>query len=56
MAPALGSINLTTQRATVDLPDPDSPTTPAISPRLTVKATSLAAATTRAAPKKGFSL
>ena len=33
------------QRATVDLPDPDSPTTPSVWPRRTSSETSAAAAT-----------
>ncbi|CFT99986.1 Uncharacterised protein [Bordetella pertussis] len=39
------------QRATVDLPEPDSPTMPRISPRRRVRSTSLAATTVRVAPK-----
>src|SRR4051794_19162442 len=40
MRPAVGSISLMTRRATVDLPDPDSPTMPRTSPVLTLSETS----------------
>ncbi len=32
MAPLVGSISRSTLRATVDLPQPDSPTSPSVSP------------------------
>ena len=40
------------QRATVDLPEPDSPTTPSVSPRRTCRFTRLTASTTRRFSKK----
>ncbi len=48
MVPALGSTRRATQRATVDLPEPDSPTMPSVSPRRTDSETSLTALVTRA--------
>ena len=39
MLPPVGSSSRMTQRAIVDLPQPDSPTTPSVSPFLTVKVT-----------------
>ena len=45
MWPAVGSIRRTMQRATVDLPEPDSPTMPRISPLRSVRLTSAAATT-----------
>ena len=47
-APLVGSTSRATQRATVDLPEPDSPTMPSVSPRRTVRETSLTALTIRA--------
>ena len=44
----VGSTSRATQRATVDLPEPDSPTMPSVSPRRTVSDTSLTALTIRA--------
>ena len=46
--PLVGSTSRATQRATVDLPEPDSPTMPSVSPRRTVSDTSLTALTMRA--------
>src|SRR5215469_7204661 len=43
MRPASGVSRRTRQRARVDLPQPDSPTIPRVSPRATVKLTSLRA-------------
>ena len=40
MSPASGSCRRTRQRARVDLPQPDSPTMPSVSPRATVSETS----------------
>ena len=37
--PALGSISRSTSRATVDFPDPDSPTSPKVSPAAIAKST-----------------
>ena len=48
IAPAVGSTSRATQRATVDLPEPDSPTMPSVSPRRIVSETSLTALTMRA--------
>ena len=47
MTPEVGSISRATQRATVVLPEPDSPTMPTVSPRRTVMSTLSAARTTR---------
>ena len=44
------------QRATVDLPEPDSPTMPSVSPRRMSRSTSTAALTTRAFWKKALPL
>ena len=52
IAPPLGSISRAMQRATVDLPEPDSPTMPSVSPRRTCRFTSFAACTTRRFSKK----
>src|SRR5262249_46795311 len=46
IVPAVGSSNLTISRAVVDLPQPDSPTMPSVSPRLTVRLTPSTACTT----------
>ena len=43
MPPDVGSISRVTQRATVDLPEPLSPTMPSVRPRFSVKLTSSAA-------------
>ena len=48
IAPLVGSTSRATQRATVDLPEPDLPTMPSVSPRRTVSETSLTALTIRA--------
>ena len=48
IAPLVGSTSRATQRATVDLPEPDSPTMPSVSPRRIVSETSLTALTIRA--------
>ena len=37
--PAVGSSSLTSIRAVVDFPQPDSPTSPSVSPALTLKET-----------------
>ncbi len=52
MWPSLGSISRAMQRATVDLPEPDSPTMPSVSPRRISKATSCTALTWRPRPKR----
>src|SRR5262245_20598501 len=44
--PAVGSSSRTIRRAVVDLPQPDSPTMPSVSPRLTVRLTPSTACTT----------
>jgi hypothetical protein len=48
ISPPLGSIRRTMQRATVDLPEPDSPTMPSVWPLRRVIETSAAARTSRA--------
>ncbi len=50
ICPAVGAISRTMQRATVDLPEPDSPTIPSVSPRRIASSTFFAASTTRPAP------
>ena len=50
--PSVGSIRRAMQRATVDLPEPDSPTMPSVSPLRMSRSTSTAAFTTRAFWKK----
>ncbi|CFT96197.1 Uncharacterised protein [Bordetella pertussis] len=50
MAPSLGSISRITQRATVDLPEPLSPTMPSVRPGWMLNATSCAAWTSRRRP------
>ena len=52
MPPEVGSISRTMQRATVDLPEPLSPTMPSVRPLRSVSVTSFAAATSRTLPKK----
>ena len=47
ISPLEGSISRTMQRATVDLPEPDSPTMPSVWPLRTSRVTSLAAGTSR---------
>ncbi len=56
MWPAVGSIRRTMQRATVDFPEPDSPTMPRISPLRSVRLTSAAAITLRAAWRENSEL
>src|SRR3546814_16227668 len=50
MAPAEGSTRRITQRATVDLQEPDSPTTPRVPPGRTVRSTPWAAPPWRPPP------
>ncbi|MCY1232033.1 hypothetical protein D9M72_445020 [compost metagenome] len=50
MSPEVGSISRAMQRATVDLPEPDSPTMPTVSPGRTASDTSRAAFTVRRLP------
>ena len=45
IVPPVGSSSRMMHRAIVDLPHPDSPTTPSVSPRLTLKLTSSTALT-----------
>ena len=52
--PAVGSMSRAMQRATVVLPDPDSPTIPTVSPRRTVRSIPVAARTVFVAPKRRF--
>src|SRR6266480_798163 len=52
MPPEVGSISRTMQRATVDLPDPLSPTMPSVRPFRKVSVISWAAATSRTRPKR----
>jgi len=47
ISPPLGSIRRTMQRATVDFPEPDSPTMPSVWPLRTSSVTSTAAGTSR---------
>ena len=47
ISPTSGSIKRNTQRASVDLPDPDSPTLPKVSPARKVNAASRKAAVRR---------
>src|SRR4028118_1666613 len=51
MLPPVGSISRAMQRATVDLPEPLSPTTPRARPLRTSMETSFAAAPSRARPR-----
>src|SRR5262249_740818 len=51
-SPEVGSIRRRIQRPVVDLPQPDSPTKPRVSPAPTSKLTSLTAWTRSAAPEK----
>ena len=50
--PAVGSWMRTTSRAKVDLPQPDSPTTPTVSPAATSRSTPSTARTTLLAPNR----
>jgi hypothetical protein len=50
--PAVGSWMRTTRRAKVDLPQPDSPTTPTVSPAATSRSTPSTARTTFFAPEE----
>src|SRR5258705_152184 len=52
ISPALGSTSRTMQRATVDLPEPDSPTMPSVWPRRSSRLTSSAARTSLRAPNQ----
>ncbi len=52
ISPLLGSIRRTMQRATVDLPEPDSPTMPSVWPRRISSVTPLAARTSRRFPNQ----
>src|SRR5689334_15336990 len=53
--PASGSCSLTRQRARVDLPQPDSPTMPSVSPRRTSKLTSCTARSDRGPERRRMS-
>ena len=50
--PLSASIKRAMQRAAVDLPEPDSPTIPTVSPRRTLKLTAASASTCRPGPPK----
>ena len=52
IVPAVGSSSLSISRAVVDLPQPDSPTMPSVSPRRTLSVTSSTACTSPARREK----
>ena len=52
IVPAVGLCSRVTSRARVDLPQPDSPTSPTVSPRCTVRSTPSTARRTRCGAKK----
>ena len=52
ISPEVGSISRTMQRATVDFPEPDSPTMPSVCPLRSSRSTSAAARTSRRRPSQ----